>query len=224
MATDLIIGGAGGSSREIAGAVVEINRVKETWNLLGFLDDDSKKTGALIDGLRVLGPLESAKEYPEVRFVVGIASYKVPSTRKKIVERLGLPDQRFATIVHPSASLSSFVRVGVGSVVLHNVVITSETNVGNHVLISQGAVLAHDINLADYATLAPGVVVAGGVVIKESAYIGAGAILAPGIVVEAESLVGIGSTVVNNVMAGSTVFGNPARAINLPGAHRRWSR
>jgi len=224
MPIDLIIVGAGGSSREIAGVVADINHFQDRWNLLGFLDDDPSKMGSVVDGLPVLGTIESATQYPQASFVVGVASYKDPSTRKKIVEKLRLPIERFATIVHPSASISAYASIGYGTVVLQGAVITSATIVGNHVLISQGAMLGHDVSVADYVTIAPRAVISGGVIIEQSGYIGANAVIAPGVMVGVESLVGIGATVIGNVSPGSTVFGNPARAINSGGDLRRWTR
>lgn len=223
MPPDLIVIGAGGSSREIAGAIADINRSQDKWHLLGFLDDDPAKAGCMVDGLPVLGSLESAAQYPQASFVIGVASYKDPATRKRIVERLQLPPERFAAVIHPSASISALARIGHGTVVLQGVVITSATVIGNHVLISPGAILAHDVSVADYVSIAPGAVITGGVVIEESAYIGAGAVIAPGVVVGSEALAGIGSTVTGDVSPGSTVFGNPAKAINAVGKIRRWT-
>jgi sugar O-acyltransferase (sialic acid O-acetyltransferase NeuD family) len=224
MLNDLIIVGAGGSSREIAGVVADINQFEKKWNLLGFLDDDPLKIGSIVDGLPVLGKTELVSQYPQVRLVVGIANYKNPSTRKEIAEKFQQPIERFATIVHPSACISASASIGYGTVVLQGVVITSATVIGNHVLISQGTMLGHDISVKDYVTIAPRVVISGGVIIEQSAYIGAGAVIAPGVVVGAEALIGIGSTVVGNVNSRSTVFGNPARTINLVGGLRRWAR
>ena len=57
MPVDLIILGAGGSSREILGAVEDINRQAPGWRVLGFLDDDPALQGKSVDGLPVLGPM-----------------------------------------------------------------------------------------------------------------------------------------------------------------------
>ena len=56
---DLIIVGAGGTSRDIAWAVEDINESARRWNLLGFLDDDPAKAGMLVNGYPVLGSLDS---------------------------------------------------------------------------------------------------------------------------------------------------------------------
>ena len=60
---DLIILGAGGTSREIADTVGDINRIERRWNLLGFLDDDAAKHGKTVGGLPVLGSIDCAKQY-----------------------------------------------------------------------------------------------------------------------------------------------------------------
>jgi FlaA1/EpsC-like NDP-sugar epimerase len=55
--------GAGGTSRDIADTVADINRVHRRWNLLGFLDDDVTKHRKTVAGLPVLGPIDCAKRY-----------------------------------------------------------------------------------------------------------------------------------------------------------------
>jgi sugar O-acyltransferase (sialic acid O-acetyltransferase NeuD family) len=225
VATDLVIVGAGGSSREIGGAVAEINRNRRAWNLLGFFDDDPEKAGTLVDGLPVLGPIEHGARYPHAQFVIGVASFKNPSARRKLAERLQLPPERFATIIHPSASVSAFAKVGHGTAILQGVVVTSATLVGNHVLISQGALLGHDITVHDFVTLAPGAVVSGSVTVEESVYIGARAVVAPGVTIGKEALVGVGAVAISAVPANTTVFGNPARVISGNAESlRRWTK
>src|ERR1700757_549255 len=101
---DLVILGAGGASREIAEAVEEINRGRPTWNLLGFLDDDPAKIGRVINGVRVLGPISSAARYSAL-FLIGIAATQNRRARQRIVETLGIYQDRFAVVMHPSASV-----------------------------------------------------------------------------------------------------------------------
>jgi sugar O-acyltransferase (sialic acid O-acetyltransferase NeuD family) len=224
MTRDLIILGAGGSSREIAGIVEELKRDGHSWKIRGFLDDDSAKVGRLVDGCPVLGPLEAAASYPDTRFVLGIVSYRNPGLRRAIVGRLALPLESFARLVHPTASVANSASLGHGSVVLQGVVITAGSVLGDHVLVSQGAMLGHDVTVGPYVTIAPGAIISGGVRIGESAYVGTGAIVAPGVTIGAGALVGMGAVVTADADPGSTVFGNPARAINRgERGIRRWA-
>lgn len=208
MLNDLLIVGAGGTSREIADAVSDINRCEpRCWNLLGFLDDDPAKQGTVIDGVSVVGTMTSVVGYTG-QLIIGIAR-----NRRAVVERLGLPPNRYATIVHPSASISPHASIGAGTAILQNVVVTSGTTIGNHVLILQGVTMAHDQVVEDFVTTATGASMGGFVRLRADSYIGLGASIFPGVTVNENALVGTGSVVMRDVPAHRTVLGNPARRL-----------
>jgi sugar O-acyltransferase (sialic acid O-acetyltransferase NeuD family) len=209
---DLVIVGAGGSSREIAGAVAEINRLRPQWNLLGFVDDDPAKQGSLVDGLPILGtPAFLAGHQAQV--IVGVARWRTAGIRREIVERLNLPAARYATVIHPSASVSSHATVGRGTAILQNVVITAGTTIGNHVVISQNVTMGHDQVVEDFVTIGAGAIIAGFAKLRSCSYVGAGAIVNTDVTVNEDALVGVGSVALRNVPAGRTVFGNPAQVL-----------
>ena len=57
--------------------------------------------------------------------------------------------------------------------------------------------------------------------VERGASIGAGAVVLPGCCIGAGSTVGAGAVVTKDVAPGSTVVGNPARALELPGTRGR---
>jgi sugar O-acyltransferase (sialic acid O-acetyltransferase NeuD family) len=76
----------------------------------------------------------------------------------------------------------------------------------------------HDCVIGDYVTFAPGVKCNGNVRIEDHVYIGAGAIIRQGkpdqpLVIGKGAIVGMGAVVTRDVPAGTTVVGNPAKAI-----------
>lgn len=210
---DLVVVGAGGASRDVAWAVEGINAIQPRWNLLGFLDDDPAKQGAVIHGYPVLGPISAAADYPASRLIVGIASYRNRRARREVVERLGCAPERFATIIAASASISRHARLGWGTVVLHYSIVGPDARLGDHVLVTQSCTIGHNAVLRDYVTVASGVKVSGSVRIEEGAYLGASSVIRDGKAIGKDALVGIGAVVLRDVPEGMTVLGNPAAAL-----------
>jgi sugar O-acyltransferase (sialic acid O-acetyltransferase NeuD family) len=215
MIEELLLIGAGGTSRELVDVVNDINRRELRWKLIGFLDDTPAKQGTNVDGLPVLGPLESVGRY-SAQVIVGVAHWKNVGARRPIIERLALPIERYATLVHPSASISSRAAIGRGTAILHNAVITSGAVIGNHVLIMQNGSVAHDSVVEDFVIIAPAATITGCVRVRSGSYIGAGCTILSGVTVNEGALAGIGSVVLNDVPAGRTVSGNPARLLPQP--------
>jgi acetyltransferase EpsM len=210
---DLIILGAGGTSREIADTVGDVNRIERRWNLLGFLDDDAAKHGKTVGGLPVLGAVDCARQYAAARFIIGVAPAGDPWRRRWIVERLALTRERFATIIHPSATVSRSATIGVGTAILYNSVVTTDVVIGDHVIIQYNATISHDAVIGDFVTMAPGSLIAGSVRLCAGAYLGAGCQVINDVTVNEAAVVGLGAVVIRDVMSGATVAGNPARPL-----------
>jgi sugar O-acyltransferase (sialic acid O-acetyltransferase NeuD family) len=207
----LLIVGSGGFGREALEAVRAINRCDETWKVLGFLDDDANLHGTIVDGVKVLGPISAVQHYPDAQLIVTIGNPDDFTTRHRIVTGLGLPDTRYAVVVHPGASIPPGSTVGRGTVILDGVVATTPVVIGAHVVIMPGVVLTHDDVVASFATLASGVRLAGSVTIGEGAYIGAGALVRERLHIGPWALVGMGAGVAADVPSGEVWAGLPAR-------------
>jgi sugar O-acyltransferase (sialic acid O-acetyltransferase NeuD family) len=210
---DLVLIGAGGFGRETAQAVHALNRSGAAWRLLGYLDDDPARHGLVIDGTVILGGRDQIKHLPEASFVVCTGRPGNYVTRLEIVGDLGLPPERYATIVHPSAAVSSSSSVGHGSVLLAHVTLTASVTVGAHVAIMPHVTLTHDDVVDDFATIASGVSLGGGVRVQRSAYLGAGALIGENRTVGAFSLVGMGAVVTHDVPMCEVWAGVPARRL-----------
>ena len=211
---DLYIVGAGGFARETAQMLAAcLPALGRSLRLLGFLDDNPALTGRSVDGLPVLGPSTGVYDAPYAAVVLCVGSPRDPFARLRLAERLGLPSQRYATVVHPSASVSVDSVLGPGSVLLAHCVLTAGVRVGAHVAMMPRVVLTHDDEVADFATLASGVLLGGGVHVGRGAYVGAGAIVRENVIIGAGSVIGMGSVVLCDVPPGEVWVGNPARRL-----------
>jgi sugar O-acyltransferase (sialic acid O-acetyltransferase NeuD family) len=208
---DLILMGSGGFGRETAEAVRASVAVGIPWRLLGFIDDDPARLGTVIDGTPVIGGRGELERLPDARVVVCTGRPDNYVSRPRIVSQLGLPAERYATIVHPTASVSSSSSVGPGCVLLAHAVLTAAVRVGAHVAVMPQVTLTHDDVVEDFATLASGSVLGGGAVVSRGAYIGAGAIIGQGLTIGELALVGMGAVVTKDIPAREVWAGVPAR-------------
>ena len=217
----LLLVGAGGFARETAEAVRAVNAVRPTWDLLGFLDDDPGLRGVAIGGVPVAGPIDAAHDHPDAGLVICTGRPDNYVSRRLIAERLGLDDERYATVVHPTATIGGGCRLGAGSVLLAHVDLTVDVVVGRHVAVMPQVVLTHDVRIGDWVTIASGVRIGGGCQVAQGAYLGSGACLREGLVVGERAMVGMGSVVTRDVPAERLWYGAPARDMApapLPGA------
>jgi sugar O-acyltransferase (sialic acid O-acetyltransferase NeuD family) len=209
----LFIVGAGGFGREAAEAVGAVNDDKPTYELLGFLDDNPDAAGTEVDRIPVLGPISSVADYPDAKVIVSTGHPGFYFSRKRIVERLGLPPDRYATLIHPLASVGRSVEVGGGTVLLAGAVATAGVRIGAHVAVMPGAVFTHDDIVGDYATFGSGARLAGRVTVGDGAYIGSGALIRQSLTVGAWALVGLGAVVLEDVPPAEVWVGVPARRL-----------
>jgi sugar O-acyltransferase (sialic acid O-acetyltransferase NeuD family) len=213
----LVLVGPGGFGRETAELVRAINddqlaqAGEPPWDLLGFLDDDPSRHGTSVSGTRVLGGLDELGTLPDARVVVCTGHPGDFTSKKRIVERLALPPERYATLVHPSAVLPASCRIGEGTVVLAGVVATTEVEIGAHVGAMPQTVLTHDDRLGDFVTVGAGVRLAGTVQVHEGAYLGSGCLIRENCEIGPWALIGMGAVVTRDIPGGEVWAGVPAR-------------
>jgi sugar O-acyltransferase (sialic acid O-acetyltransferase NeuD family) len=209
----LIILGTGGNCVDILDTVHEINALAKIpqYECIGFLDDDQQKWGQEIWGVKVLGPLDSAPQYPEAYFVNGIGSERNFWKKEAIIAKTQVPLERFETIVHPTASVSRMAQLGKGVVVFQLVTITNQVSIGHHVIILPNSVISHDAVVGDYSCITGGVCVSGLVTIGGNCYLGTNSSILGGVKIGNGSLIGMGAVITHNVPENTVMVGNPAR-------------
>jgi sugar O-acyltransferase (sialic acid O-acetyltransferase NeuD family) len=208
---DVIILGAGGTGGDVIDWFAELAAQGSGLCPKGFLDDDERKWRTEVKSLPVLGPLRSALEYPDAKFVDALGSPTNFAHRPDLLS--AIPEDRFLTLVHPRAHLSRTVQIGSGSLVYPHVAVSSGVRIGSHVTILANVVVNHDTVIGDYSIVASAASLSGGVRIGTCCYIGAGSHLIQRAIVGDGSLVGIGSVVIRDVPPRTVVVGNPARVL-----------
>jgi acetyltransferase EpsM len=133
--------------------------------------------------------------------------------RRQFIEPVRQLGFDFATLIHPSATVSSGAAIGAGCVVGAGSVIAARARLGEHVIVNRGSLIGHHTAIGDYVTLSPGANVAGLVEVGEGAYVAMGAVVLDRISVGSRSIVGAGAVVTRDVPAHAQVQGVPARIV-----------
>ena len=209
---NIVIVGAGGVGRETSLIIQQINELKITWNLIGFIDDDVNSWGNVINGYPVIGGMDSLEKLSlDTYVVVAIANYKV---KKRIVNKIN-NRFKFATIVHPRVWLHDYMTLGEGTIIYEGAILTTNIKVGNHVIISPKCGIGHDSIIKDYVSLLWNVNISGNDVIEEGVMMGSASTVIQGKRIGKGSTVGAGAVVIDNIDSYSTVVGVPAKVIKV---------
>jgi len=191
-------------------AMEAIECLDDDWEFIGFIDDHLFKLKKSYDGHPIYSRSVLDK-YLESNILAVYGGPKTYINRKRVIDSLNIPEERFATIIHPKSLISNNVTVGKNTLIMGGVVVTSNAKIGNHVVILPNSVIHHDTVINDYSLVGSGVVISGNVTINNNCYIGSGSRIKNHLSIGSNTLVGIGSNVTKNFSDNLTIIGNPAK-------------
>jgi sugar O-acyltransferase (sialic acid O-acetyltransferase NeuD family) len=209
----LLILGAGGTARDILDWLPALAAAGREYRCMGLLDDDPAKRDAVIADCAVMGRVDEAVRWPDCRFIDALGSPGSFRHRAEIVARSGLTDDRFETIVHPLAWISSSAVLGPGSLIYPFTFIGPDVRAGAHVTVLSHSSVNHDCQIGDYSILAAHTALAGDVSLGDHCYLGMGATVIGGTHIGRGAMIGMGSVIRHDVPAHETVAGNPTRPL-----------
>lgn len=205
----LIVIGAGGHARVVAEAALTAGV-----DVIGFADDDEALHGGRVDGLDVVGAIESIPT--GTSYVVGVGGpIDGGAVRARLVDRAQASGLVAEEVRHCSAIISSRAIISPGAVFLARSVVNSGGRVGPHAIVNTGAIVEHDAEVGAFAHIAPGAILCGGVRVGAGAHIGAGAVVRQGVTIGDRAVIGAGAVVVRHIPAETTVAGVPARELGV---------
>lgn len=201
--------GAGGFGRELLWWIKDINKIKPTWEIAGFLDDDSHALDGYECDYRIVGSIKDWKPKNDEEFALALGS---PSLKRKIVEILKPKGAHFASIIHPTAMVSEFAHYGEGFIMFPYAKLSANSTVGEFVTLLSTPI-GHDTVIGDYSVISGNCSVVRNVVIGKDVFLAAGVCIAQDVHIGDGAYLGLGSVVLKDVQPGDTVFGNPARVM-----------
>ncbi len=203
----LLIIGAGSVGKFIA---YNIENFTQSFEIIGFLDDDVSKHDKLIAGYSVLGSVEKLSQFSDknIAIVWGIA---FPSVKRKLFEENQHLKFDFPSFISKNAWISKQVTIGNGAIIYPGVSINYETIVDDFVVMNMNCAIGHNCSIGKFSSFSPGVNLGGNTTIGNFVEMGIGSATIQGISIADNAKIGGQAMVIKNISEGKTVVGIPAK-------------
>ena len=189
----LALFGYGGHAREVA---CQIDK-----KITFFVDD--KYVNNIAKPISEFNP----KKY---LMMVAVADSK---DRANIVNKLPKETSYF-TFIHPSVKImDNNIKIGDGSFIGANSILTINIKLGKHTLLNRGNHIGHDCIVGDYFSMMPGAILSGDIIIKDQVYMGTNSSIKEKLNICSNSTIGMNSCVVKNIDVGGVYVGIPSKIL-----------
>ncbi|WP_407533731.1 PglD-related sugar-binding protein [Elizabethkingia miricola] len=115
--------------------------------------------------------------FPNAEMIICIGNNDV---RRKISLEI---KHKFATLIHPKATLADDVEIDEGTIILANAVLQAGTKIGKHVIINANSTIDHNVIIEDFVSIYPNSYIGGEAKITENRTI------LPGQIIERNSII-----------------------------------
>ena len=174
---DIAIYGAGGFSREVACLIRSINRHSQTWNLIGFFDDNPELKGTKNEYGEILGGKDVLNHYEkELAVVVAIGH---PQMMKKVICGIQNKQVFFPNLIAPDVILmdDQNYTIGRGNIICSKCWISCNVHIGDFNIFNVGTTIGHDVRIGNYNSIMPSVNISGEVIVGDENFFGVASVV-----------------------------------------------
>ncbi len=209
---NLLIIGARGWGREVFGMLPDCQGYGTEFVVKGFLDDKVDALAKFDDYPPIIDSVEHYEPQEDDVFVCALGE---PKWKRHYAQIMLDKGGKFINLVHKRAYLGKNTGLGQGCIISKEASVSCDVHIGDFVTLQRLATIGHDASLGDYCNIGAMCFMGGGSSVGEEAIVFPGSIILPHVSVGNKCTVGAGSVVVRKVKDANTVFGNPAKIIDL---------
>lgn len=189
---NLYLIGGGGHCR----SCIDVIELQMKYEIKGIFDFEGN-IGKTVLGYKIIDTDKNLEQYVnnENYFLITIGFIKTSTLREEIFQKLNKLNANIATVISPRAYVSKYAKVGMGTIVMHDVLVNANVNIGRNCIINTKSLLEHDVIVEDNCHISTASVLNGGVTIEKNTFIGSNSTIVQGVKVVANSFIKAGSLV-----------------------------
>ena len=197
--------GAGGH----AVSCIEIIEAEDKNEIIGLIGTPSE-VGKKLLGYEVVGSEKDLADLLSLtsNLILGIGQIKSPNLRIEIKDKFITKGFTFKSVVSPTAQVSKHAVIGIGTVVMHKVVINAGVKIGDYSIINTGSIIEHGSQVGNFSHISTRVISNGETSIGNNTFVGSGTIIMEQIKIGNNCIVGMGQQVRHDLSDYSTYVGN----------------
>ena len=198
--TTLLVFGVGGHGRVVADAAL----LQAQWlRLVATARILPTAVTQLLPTVKILAMDHAFLEGEDVHIAIG-------NNTARQAEARALGTTRLVSVIHPSASVSSFSQIDPGCFVAARAVVAPAAKLGICVIVNHGAVIDHDAAVGAFSHIAQSAAVCGHAKLGERVLIGSAAVVLSSVVLGDDVVLSAGSVASCNLLSPGVYSGNPA--------------
>ncbi|WP_347840303.1 hypothetical protein [uncultured Draconibacterium sp.] len=209
----IIIGGPGNGG--VAAACIRDMREKyeyTDYEVVGFIND-FVVPGEKINGYPVLGKLNDVPRFIDkgMFFIYAIHSISHGVLRMELFKKLGIPDSRLVSIIHPNAFIGEGAVIDPGVMIMANCYVGTNTRIGRCTFLMANSCVSHDSVVGEFCHISMGAICGSLLTIGDGCDVALNATVMERVRLGNFSVVGAAALCLNNVEDYQVVIGNPAK-------------
>ena len=190
-----------------------------SYDVLGFLNDYVPVGDSVgkYKKYKVIGKTDDVSNYlkdKDISFFVGYIGMKNEKEIYDKIINLGIPKERFETLIHPTAIIpKQYCNIGNGVLMAPLSQLSPDTTVEDNCILLANSFLGHDSTMKRFSHITTNSVIGGNVTVGFGSTVGSNATIRENINIGDFSIVGSGSVVLTDVPNNSIFVGNPAKLL-----------
>ncbi|WP_213522296.1 hypothetical protein [Nonlabens sp.] len=212
---NIAIIGASGLGREVWTLINAINQVEDTYQVIGFYDDEFVEEYDVIAGIPCKGTVTDLLiDLPEdTSITFGMANRQIVSEIYNTLSQKR--NYSYPSLIHPNVSIEYGTVLGIGNVLANGTIISCQVNIGDFNFFNSLCAVGHDTVIGNFNSFMPRIQISGDVTIGDFNSFSMGASFVQSKKMGDNNTILANSLLTKSIKNNRKYFGIPAKRLDL---------